>query len=269
MVLNDPALWRSKIPVPAREGHKYDRGHLVVVGGGRLTGAARLAAEAAMRMGAGLCTIAAPEEVRIVYQQESAPHLMVEAFSPHFLDDPRRNAVLAGPGADAETLPGIVAAVMAARRACVLDAGAVTCFTDRFKEGAEYNGKFIDFDCVLTPHQGEFARAFPGLAGAAEAAALTGAAVLLKGADTVIAAPDGRAVTNSHASPYLATAGSGDVLAGMIAGLVAQGVAGFDAACISAWVHGEAALRHGPGLVAPDLIAGIPAVLAELCAESS
>jgi NAD(P)H-hydrate epimerase len=223
-----------------------------------------------MRMGAGLCTIAAPEEARIVYQQESAPHLMVEALSPqHFLDDPRRNAVLAGPGADAEGLPEIVRAVMAARRAAVLDAGAVTHFVEYFKEGAEYAGKIIDFDCVLTPHQGEFARAFPGLAGAAEAAALTGAVVLLKGADTVIAAPDGRAVTNSHASPYLATAGSGDVLAGMIAGLVAQGVAGFDAACIAAWVHGEAALRHGPGLVAPDLIAGIPAVLAELCAESS
>jgi NAD(P)H-hydrate epimerase len=256
MIENSPTLWRGKIPVPARDGHKYDRGHLIVVGGRRLTGAARLAGEAAMRMGAGLCTIVADAEAQLAYQ-EGAPHLMFEPLSPKFLDDPRRNAVVIGPGADPEGLEALVAQILKSGKAAVLDAGAV-------RGGVKMHDK-----CVLTPHQGEFAKAFPGLETAAQAARASGAVVLLKGAETQIAHPDGRSVVNRHASPWLATAGSGDVLAGMIGGLLAQGVDGFDAACISAWMHGEAAIRHGAGLVAPDLVAGIPAVLAALIAETT
>jgi NAD(P)H-hydrate epimerase len=264
MTENTPDLWRSKIPVPSPDGHKYDRGHLIVVGGSRLTGAARLAGEAAMRMGAGLCTIVADPKAQLTYQ-EGAPHLMFEPMSAQFLDDPRRNAVVIGPGADEEGLRELVLEILATGKAAVLDASALTCF----KDDRQALVKALHSGAVLTPHEGEFKRLFPDLPGAPEAAKLTGATVLLKGAETVIASPAGQVIVNRHASPYLATAGSGDVLAGMIGGLLAQGVEGFDAACMAAWMHGEAALRHGPGLVAPDLVAGIPAVLAELIAETT
>jgi NAD(P)H-hydrate epimerase len=262
---NDPALWRAHLPRPAADGHKYDRGHVVVFGSVRLTGAARMAAQAAMRAGAGLCTIVAPQDAADIYRAD-APHIMVESWGsvPAHLADPRRNAVVIGPGLEGDVSAAVLA-VLAARRATVLDAGALTCFAPApaLLFAALHEG------CVLTPHAGEFTRLFGNVPGgrverAEQAAGQAGCTVLLKGAQTVLAAPGHAPVVSDHATPYLATAGAGDVLAGLLAGLLAQGMDPFDAACAAAWIHGEAALRFGPGLVAPDLIDGIPAVLREL-----
>ena len=265
-LVNNPSLWPLQGLRPRADGHKYDRGHVVVFGGARLTGAARLAAQAAMRAGAGLCTVVAPAEAVTIYRSD-APHIMVEErgddIAAH-LADTRRNAVVIGPGLEGD-IRADVRAVLAAGRPAVLDAGALTAFA-----GTE-NDLFaaLRADCVLTPHEGEFERLFGPLTGdrvraAQNAAIRAGCVVLLKGAETVIAAPGHAPVVNRHATPYLATAGAGDVLAGVIGGLLAQGLGAFDAACAAAWIHGEAARRFGPGLVAPDLVAGIPAVLKDL-----
>lgn len=270
---NAPALWAHKIPVPDKNSHKYARGHAVLLGGSLMTGAARMAAEAAMRIGAGVCTIVADPAAADVYRA-GAPHILYEPlgslsrFAAEHLADPRRNAVLIGPGAgraDDRGLRHAVLETLVTRKALVLDADALNVF----------EGQTADFfnalheNVVLTPHEGEFARLFGPLSGhraqdAAAAARKTEAILLLKGAETVIAHPDGRVVVNRHASPFLATAGAGDVLAGMILGLLAQKMDPFDAACAASWIHGEAALRIGPGLVAPDLIAEIPEILREL-----
>lgn len=263
-IANSIALWRALLPHPANNAHKYDRGHVVVFGGARLTGAARMTAQAAMRAGAGLCTVVSPPEAVNVYRAD-APHIMVEEWVavPSHLTDARRNAVVIGPGLEGDGRRDVLAA-LAARRATVLDAGALTSFADAPDELFAA----LHEQCVLTPHEGEFSRLFgpvaDGVAAAQDAAQRAGCVVLLKGADTVIAAPGRAPVVNGHATPYLATAGAGDVLAGIIAGLMAQGMGAFDAACAGAWIHGEAALRFGPGLVAPDIIAGIPAVLKDL-----
>lgn len=269
-ILNMPALWADLIPVPGPKTHKYMRGHAVILGGERLTGAARLASEAAMRIGAGLCTIVTAAAAQDVYRQGAA-HIMVETcaslsqFSAH-LGDPRRNAVLIGPGAGQDDPAGLKAAVLetlALRRKTVLDADALNVFAGDTKD---FFGALHE-NCVLTPHEGEFSRLFGGNQGldrVIEAARLCKAVVLHKGADTMIAHPDGRVVVNRHSSPFLATAGAGDVLAGLITGLLAQGVPAFDAACAAAWIHGAAGIRIGPGLVAPDLIARIPEILSEL-----
>ncbi|WP_431858927.1 NAD(P)H-hydrate dehydratase [Azospirillum sp.] len=266
---NGPALWGARYPWPRVDSHKYARGHAVVMGGGRMTGAGRLAARGALRAGAGLVTVACPPEAFAIYAAGS-PSLIVEpvaddaAFAA-LLADARKNAVLLGPGAGVgvHTRARVLAALDAGK-ACVLDADALTSFA-----GAP--GDLLDRlsgRCVLTPHEGEFARLF-GQAGdkltrARAAAARCGAVLLLKGADTVIAAPDGRAAINANAPPELATAGAGDVLAGLILGLLAQGMDGFDAACAGAWLHGEAAARIGPGLIAEDLPDALPAVLRRL-----
>lgn len=262
---NDPVLWRARLPRPAAEGHKYDRGHVVVFGAAHLTGAARMAAQAAMRAGAGLCTVVAPQDAFDVYRSD-APHIMVEVWgkTEAHLSDPRRNSAIIGPGQEGDIRPA-VRAILGARRATVLDAGALTSFAGDMDALCAALHK----DVVLTPHRGEFSRFFGDdgrdpVAQAAAAANLCGCVVLLKGAQTVLAAPDRVPVVNSHASPYLATAGAGDVLAGLLGGLMAQGMAPFDAACAAAWMHGEAALRFGPGLIAPDLINAIPAVLQDI-----
>lgn len=272
---NTPQLWKSLLPRPTGESHKYTRGHAVVLGGSRLTGAARLVSEAATRAGAGLCTIACDDSAKSIYQC-GAPHILVESysslarFSDH-LADARRNAVLLGPGAgleDKAALKEAVLGTLARKRATVLDADAISAFADipsRLMAALNSN-------CVLTPHEGEFKHLFPQIEGskterALSAAKASRAVVLLKGAETAIAAPDGRLVLNNHASPYLATAGSGDVLAGIILGLLAQGMPAFDAACAGAWLQGEASLRLGPGMVAPDLIATLPAVLKDVLAH--
>ena len=272
---NGPALWLDAYPWPAIDGHKYSRGHALVWGGEVMTGAARLAARAAARMGAGLVTVAAPASVWPVYAASLTGIIVQPLADPGafaaLLGDPRRNAVLIGPGAGtgAATQEAVLAA-LGTHRAVVLDADALTVFADR--PDALFTA--IAGPTVLTPHEGEFARLFgelPGdkLARARVAAAKSGAVVLLKGADTVIAAPDGRAIVNANAPPELGTAGSGDVLSGMIAGLLAQGLDPFRAAAAAAWVHGEAARAFGPGLVAEDVIEMLPRVLRRLRTAAS
>ncbi len=269
---NAPLLWSAAYPWPKPSGHKYGRGHCVVVSGpAHATGAARLAAESALRTGAGLVSVASPPAAVAV----NAAHLTAVMVKPFegasglvkLLEDTRLNTVVIGPGlgANAEA-KALVKATGAARR--VLDADALTAFRD---DPSEFFAQLHAHD-VLTPHEGEFERLFPGvLAGAASrieaarvAAERAGCVVLLKGADTVIAAPDRRAAVNTNAPPWLATAGSGDVLAGIIGGLLAQGMPAFEAACAGAWLHGEAANCFGIGLIAEDLPAMLPRVLQAL-----
>jgi ADP-dependent NAD(P)H-hydrate dehydratase / NAD(P)H-hydrate epimerase len=266
---NHPKCWLGDFPFPEAAGHKYSRGHALVAGGAVMAGAARLAARAAARVGAGLVTVAAPAAAFQIYAAALtgiivAPAADAAAFDA-LLADKRRNAALIGPGAGTapETRDRTLAILRAGKRA-VLDADALTVFADRPAD--LFNA--IRGPCVLTPHEGEFARLFDPagdkLERARRAAKASGAVVLLKGADTVIAAPDGRAAINENAPPTLATAGSGDVLAGIAAGLLAQEMPAFEAACAAAWLHGAAARRFGAGLVAEDLIESLPAVLAQL-----
>ena len=253
---NGPGLW--SLPGLEPGGHKYTRGHLTIVGGGAMTGAARLAAGAAHRAGAGLVTIAAPDAAAgAIYRAGDPATIVSEDPVAALLRDARRAVWLLGPGLPPaprtrETLRRIIDA----GRAAVVDAGALLACagTPEALAGA----------AVLTPHAGEFARVFGPVGGdkpaaARAAAARTGAVVLLKGADTVVAAPDGRAAINDNAPPSLAIGGTGDVLAGVIAALLCQGMTPFDAAAAGAWLHGEAARsRPGPGLVPADLINLLP-----------
>lgn len=249
--------------------HKYTRGHCLVVSGGRhSTGASRLAALGAARAGAGLVTVAASEDAGAVHAAHlTAVMVRTEALET-LLRDVRKNAVVAGPGLGLDAAAeDAVAAVLSSRRAAVLDADALTILARRAD-------LCVHGACVLTPHEGEFARVFPDLAAALPergrlavvraAAARCGAVVLLKGPDTVIAAPDGRAAIDGLSPPWLATAGSGDVLAGLIGGLLAQGATPFEAACGGVFLHGAAARALGPGLLADDLPGAIPHVLGGL-----
>ncbi|MBI3505647.1 MAG: NAD(P)H-hydrate dehydratase [Proteobacteria bacterium] len=267
---NSPGLWLSQYPLPDATGHKYARGHVLVVGGAVLTGAARLAARAAARAGAGLVTVAADPAAVAIYAADRAS-LMVRpmpslAEFAALAGDPRRNVVLLGPGNGADgACAARVRAARAAHKACVLDADALAVFAD---DPPDLFAR-LDESCVLTPHDGEFARLFPDLHGdrlsrARAAARRSNAVVLLKGADTVVAHPDGRAAINANAPPWLATAGSGDVLAGLIAGLRAQAMPAFEAACAATWMHADAADRFGPGLIADDLPDELPKVVAAL-----
>ncbi|WP_448202965.1 NAD(P)H-hydrate dehydratase [Azospirillum sp. sgz302134] len=271
--INSSALWRRRYPWPRLDAHKYARGHAVVLGGARMTGAGRLAARAALRAGAGLVTVACPPDAVPIYAAAS-PSLIVDAVADDtafeaLLSDSRKNAALLGPGAGVG--PGTRArtlAALAAGKACVLDADALTSFAGSPPDLLDR----LSDRCLLTPHEGEFARIFPGIANgeggklsrARAAAERSGAVVLIKGADTVVAVPDGRAVINANAPPDLATAGSGDVLAGMALGLLAQGMDAFDAACAAVWLHGESANAVGPGLIAEDLPDALPGVLKRL-----
>jgi NAD(P)H-hydrate epimerase len=265
--LNRPSLWRNGLRRPDPADHKYARGHLTILGGATAPGAARLAALAARRSGAGLVTIAAPRSAAPVYLAAEPGNLVSEVDDgpamARLLADARRNAVLAGPGSgiNARTRESVLAA-LATGRSVVLDADAVTVFAD--DPGQLFAA--IRGPALLTPHDGEFRRLFGDLAATPAkvervrmAARRSGATVLLKGADTVIAAPDGRAIINVHATPALATAGSGDVLAGIAAGLLAQGIPPLAAGAAAAWLHGEAALGFGrPGLIAEDLVGRLP-----------
>lgn len=266
--VNTPALWIDRFPWPQAAGNKYSRGHAVILGG-QMSGAARLAADGARRIGAGLVTIASPEEAVGVFAAGSPGTIVLpaadqDAFEAYIADE-RRNAVLIGPGAgvSAETRARVLSA-LGKQKACVLDADALTVF----REDRAGFYRALNPRCVLTPHEGEFSRVFKvegdKLARAREAAASAGAIVLLKGADTVIAAPDGRVVINTNAPPDLATAGSGDVLAGMILGLLAARMETFGAACAATWIHGRIAAQHGPGLIAEDLTNGISQALVAL-----
>jgi NAD(P)H-hydrate epimerase len=270
--------------------HKYTRGHAVIVGGGRMTGAARLAARGCQRAGAGLVTIASPPEAQSIYAMANPGVLTATIAHPFdliaLLDDARKNVVLLGPGGGSnEATRAHVLFTLEAGRRCVLDADALTAFADRpqdliaaLRKTAAALGEPA---AVLTPHEGEFARLFARagldlpnnsaedkLARTRAAAKATDAVVLLKGADTVIAHPDGRVRINANAPPTLATAGAGDVLAGIIAGLLAQGMEPFAAASAGAWLHGAAAQAFGPGLIAEDLPDLLPKVLNNLKATN-
>lgn len=271
---NDPALWRDQFPWPRPEAHKFARGHAVIVGGGQLTGAGRLAARAALRVGAGLVTVACPASTVAIYAGALATVMVApvddQAAFVELLGDTRKNAVLLGPGNGVTMATQMrVLAALSAEKRCVLDADAISVFAD---DPASLF-RAIRSPCLLTPHEGEFARLFSvtgdKLARARAAATLSGAVVLLKGPDTVIAAPDGRAVINGNAPPGLATAGAGDVLAGLTVGLMAQHVPPFEAACMAAWLHGEAATQFGPGLIAEDLPDQLPLVLRRLKSEGA
>jgi len=282
---NAPGLWRAAFPTPDVETHKYARGHAVVVSGpAQMTGASRLGARGALRAGAGLVTVASPNEALLV-NAANLTAIMLAPFAPpdglaDVLSDSRRNAVLIGPGAGvAVGTRRMVEIVMSnVRSGAVLDADALTSFADepealfrltRAAAVATPGGPLARV--VLTPHEGEFRRVFPEARGsklerARAAAALSGATVVLKGPDTVIAAPDGRAAINENAPPWLATAGSGDVLAGLITGLMAQGMAAFEAACAAVWLHGACGERLGPGLIAEDIPEALPGVLRQVLA---
>ena len=273
-VENAPDWWLSAFPRPSLETHKYARGHALVTGGAVMTGAARLAARAAARLGAGLVTVAAPEAAFPIYAAALTgiivhPVAAIEAFRG-FLTDKRRNAALIGPGAGVgdETRDKTLAILGAGKRA-VLDADALTSFA----EDPDTLFSAIRSPCVMTPHAGEFSRLFDTTGDKPErarrAARQSGAVVLLKGADTVIAAPDRRVAVNANAPAQLATAGSGDVLAGIVLGLLAQGMEPFAAAAAAAWIHGAAACRFGLGLVAEDLIDSVVPVLQDLLAHAS
>jgi NAD(P)H-hydrate epimerase len=265
---NEPDLWRHAFPWPTVGSHKYTRGHAVVLGGTKITGAARLAAHAAQRVGAGLVTIAADPSVVPLYAAWRADLLVAAVATPQdftdLLSDKRLNAVLLGPGSGADgRLEAAIASVLDAGAGLVLDA-------DAFRVLAEPNGLLqrLNGRVLMTPHEGEFQRVFgsatPRIPAALKAAAATGATVLLKGSDTVVATPDGKVVINAGAPPELATAGSGDVLAGLAVGLLANRLSPGLAALIACWLHGNAASLFGPGLIAGDLPDIIPRSLAIL-----
>ncbi|RCK34320.1 hypothetical protein TH9_08130 [Thalassospira xiamenensis] len=267
LMRNEPGIWRAGIHWPGVDGHKYHRGHLLVVGGASMTGAGRLVARAARRAGAGLLTVVADPSALPVYAADS-PGIMTAPIASleDLLKDCRHNALIIGPGFGVgdETCSRIIP-LLHYCRCTVLDADALTSFAE------QPSTLFfaIQGPTVLTPHEGEFARLFPDIEGdklsrARAAAKRSGATVLIKGADTVIAAPDGRAAINAIDAPWLATAGSGDVLAGIIGGLMAQGMEMFDAACMGAWLHARAGADLGPGLIAEDIPEHLPVLLGEL-----
>lgn len=282
--LNTPVLWGKALPVPSMSGHKYSRGHAVVVSGPLAqTGAARLAARAALRTGAGLVTVATPTGALPVHAAALTAIMTRVADDPHdlseVLHDARKNVVVLGPGlgVGAGTRAFVRAALGSERvprgpsRHVVLDADALTSFAEAPEELFEAIRASVHA-AVLTPHDGEFAKLFAqqlDLDAAkqvrtARAAAISGAVVVLKGPDTVVAHHDGRIAITASEAPWLATAGSGDVLAGMIGGLLAQSMATFEAAAAAVWMHAEAARLFGPGLISEDIAEMMPRVLSAL-----
>jgi NAD(P)H-hydrate epimerase len=266
---NTPALWRAKLPQWHANINKYSRGHALLYGGYPMTGASRMAARAAARSGAGLTTIAVPEHAFAIYAAAltsimAQPLAQNEDFA-RLLADQRYTAFSIGPGAgvsDATRLRAL--GMLKTGKPVVIDADAISVFASRPEELFQA----IRGACVITPHEGEFNRVFDvsgdKVARARQAARRSGAVVVLKGADTIIAAPDGRAIINSNAPSTLATAGSGDVLGGFILGLLAQNMDAFPAAAAAVWLHGAAAAGFGAGLIAEDLPDLLPAVLRQL-----
>ncbi|CAH1662776.1 ADP-dependent (S)-NAD(P)H-hydrate dehydratase,NAD(P)H-hydrate epimerase [Hyphomicrobiales bacterium] len=285
---NAPGLWLPAYHRPEAAGHKYGRGHAVVVSGGiATTGAARLSARAALRAGAGLVTVASPQAALAVNAAHLTAIMLRSVDGPEglkaLLADERLNALAIGPGAGVgENTRGLISVAAEAGRALVIDADGLTSFALDDATGLAALSSLIRANAaptVLTPHDGEFSRLFSVMRDIAEApsklqravaaARHTGAVIVLKGADTVIATPDGRAIINDNGTPWLATAGTGDVLAGFITGLLAQGMPGREAAAAGVWLHGAAARAFGPGLIAEDLPETLPTVLKRLLEHSS
>ncbi len=276
---NTPEVWRSHFPSTSPDAHKYSRGATVVVSGpARQTGAARLAARGALRVGSGVVTVASPPAAVMVNACQLTAIMVrgfrsAETLNALLRDDGRTNAVVIGPGAGAgNTTRNNVRAVLDAGVSTVLDADALTSFEQQpgslFEAIAEQPNRSV----VMTPHAGEFRRLFADIAvlpiskleHARQAAESSGALIVYKGVDTIIAAPDGMAAINTNAPSTLATAGSGDVLAGIIAGLMAQAMPAFYAACAGVWMHGQAATLFGPGVIAEDIAEILPQVLRQL-----
>jgi ADP-dependent NAD(P)H-hydrate dehydratase / NAD(P)H-hydrate epimerase len=275
-LLNTPDLWRGQFPMPGTDGHKYDRGHTIVVSGPMThTGAARLAARGALRIGSGLVTVAAPREALAVHASHLTAIMLLQMDGAvdlsEILQDERRNSVVMGPALGiGDPTKALVKAALERDPAVVLDADALISFAEKPAELFEVLGQRTA-PTVLTPHAGEFARLFPDLARnpsklerARAASSQAGAIVVLKGPDTVVAAPDGLVAIADNAPPDLATAGSGDVLAGIIGGLLAQGMSDFDAAAAGVWMHGAAATAAGRGLIAEDLPEALPDALGQI-----
>lgn len=264
IIENSPSLWSTCLPKLHSEDNKYTRGHAVIFGGYPMTGAARLAARAAARIGAGLVTIVVPQKAFAIYAA-SLLSIMVRPLSSKIvndlLNDQRISAYLIGPGAGIMGIQSRVLALLKTKKPVVLDADALTAFQSHPK----LLFKKIKDACVMTPHEGEFSRLFDiqgdRLHRACAAAKLSNAIIVLKGAETIIASPDGRIVINKNSPPTLATAGSGDVLSGIITGLLTQQMDPFLAACAAVWIHGAAANLVGVGLMAEDLPDLLPRAL--------
>jgi NAD(P)H-hydrate epimerase len=270
MIINAPNLWLKDWPVLKTDGHKYDRGHALILGGPiQTTGAARLAARAALRTGAGLVSVACDRLSLPIYAGAFEAVMTkvcddAAAFEALMLDA-RISAVLLGPAAGVnDATKTKVLSTLRHPKPAVIDADGLSVFAD----DPQILFNAIKASAVLTPHEGEFARLFGPIADretAVQKAALrSNAVIVLKGRYTLIAAPDGRLVINQNAPPTLATAGSGDVLAGIITGLLAQSMPAFEAACAGVWLHAEAANRFGLGLIAEDLNEQIPPILSAL-----
>ena len=273
---NDPDFWLRYFPKLKVDGHKYDRGHAIAVSGPmESTGAVRLAARTALRVGSGLVTVATSKSAFYINAAQLTA-VMVSPFEgpsglADILSDPRITAVLIGPGAGAGIeVKDLVSSVLASEATAVLDAEALTAFSELPAELFEQI-KARPAPVVITPHEGEFKRLFPELDNensklerARRAAEISGAVVILKGPDTVVAAPDSLASVSENAPPWLATAGSGDVLAGLVTGLLSQGMAAFDAAASAVWIHCELAHAFGPGMIADDMPDLVPGVLQRL-----
>lgn len=270
---NTPALWRDLFPVPQSAGHKYSRGHALVCGGGIMTGAARLAARAAQRIGAGIVTLASPAKAVPLYAETLESVIVRSADTLNewqaLLQQVKSDALLIGPGlGTGEQQKAYILSALKVRKPTVLDADVFT----NFAQNPEELLSLLHAECVLTPHEGEFKRFFgmfmegvtDKVSRARKASALTQSVILLKGAETVIAHPEGMVVINNNAPPWLATAGAGDVLAGMILGLITQKMPVFPASAAAAWLHGYIATSFGLGLIAEDLVAGIPKALQDL-----
>jgi len=274
---NEPQLWRAEFPVPRIDGHKYSRGHVVVVSGGpAATGAARLAARAALRAGAGLATLATPRDALAINAAASTAVMVRAIDTPAelsaMLGDARLNVCVIGPGVGVGAWTRkLVLAALQGEQAVVLDADALTSFEQDSDALFQAIKSKPDRGVVMTPHMGEFHRIFNDKSGVSEvtskldivrlASSISGAVVILKGADTTVASPQGGATIAANAPPWLATAGAGDVLSGVVAGLMAQHVSPFAAASMGVWMHGDAAGRFGPGLIAEDLTEALPAAV--------